>query len=110
MEKIVSNLHDFDPDCATLFIIAEQLEKKMGVCSEPISDLIAAEFLDYSDCLLTKASLAIKEAAKALIDGDTEKSEKYRGISEGLCYAVSEAIGLPFVAAWEMAFNMARKI
>lgn len=110
MEKIVSNLHEPMPDCSMLILIAEQLEKETGVLCKPICNILDEHFADYADDLMCKASLALKEAAKALIDGDKARSEKCRGIAEGLCYALECSIGLPFDIAYLSALAQARKI
>lgn len=108
MEKIVSNLHTPTPDCCLLIDIADQLDEQTGILSDsiiPIVDEQIAEFIDDFNC---KAVRALKEAAKALIDGDEVSAAKYRGIAEGLCYAVECAIGLPFDISYIAAIHQAK--
>lgn len=106
MEKIVSNLHVQTPECSLMFDIAEQVEKKASIVANPICNIVAENLTIYADDLLCKASLALRESMKSDNKSD---AEKYRGIAEGLCYALDCAIGLPFDVAYLTAFSMATK-
>lgn len=109
MEKIVSNLHNPTPDLSMLAEIIEQLDET-GIMCEAVCNIIDEQLYYHADDLMGKAARALRESAKALIDGDIAASEKYRGIAEGLCYALECAIGLPFDTAFLSALVHAKKI
>ena len=109
MEKIVKNLHTPTPDCCLLIDIAEQLDEKTGILSDSIIAIIDEQIAECVDDFSCKAASAIKEAAKALIDGDEVSAAKYRGIAEGLCYSIECLIGLPFDISYIAAIHRARK-
>ena len=109
MEKIVKNLHDFDPMLSLNGELITRMATETGVCAKPICNIVAEEITDYVDDLLGKAALALKKCHDEIMDGDESHAIKYRGIAEGLCYAASEAAGMSFNAAYRLSLEIAKK-
>lgn len=110
MEKIIYDLHDFNPITSLHATIIMRVAEEVGEAAKTYCHISAEEVTDYTDNLLGKAALAIKKRNEEIINGNGEIAAKYHGITEGLCYAAAEASGMSFNASYKFALAISKHI